>query len=154
MQRHLREGNYASRIGTGAAVYMAGVLEYISAEILEISGENAALNKKARINPRHIMTAIKSDAEMSELLKNVTIPYAGVMPYIHASLLPKSSKKNKPEEVENGEVMEAGTEQLEKNEETESDVEEDDEDEEKEANDEVESNDDEELNEDSREFEF
>ena len=36
VHRILRKGNYAPRIGSGAPVYLAAVLEYLSAEILAI----------------------------------------------------------------------------------------------------------------------
>ncbi len=100
IQRHLREGNYANRIGTGAAVYMAAALEYVSAEILELGGENCKANKKVRITPRDIMKAVKEDAEFSHLLNDVHIPYAGVLPYIHPTLLPKASKRKIMEIIE------------------------------------------------------
>ncbi|KAG4075076.1 hypothetical protein HA402_008141 [Bradysia odoriphaga] len=95
IHRHLRQGNYANRISTSAAVFTAGVLEYLTAEICEVAGDVANQNKKARITPRHIMKTIKDDAEFSELLKDVNIPYAGVLPYIHPVLLPKASKEKK-----------------------------------------------------------
>lgn len=100
VQRSLREGRYAKRIGTGAAVYLSGVLEYLSAEILEISGTAATANKKVRITPRHIKTTIQLDPELNELLKHVDIPYAGVTPFIHPVLLPTESKrKDKPPQM-------------------------------------------------------
>ncbi|NXY76682.1 H2A1J protein, partial [Glareola pratincola] len=52
--RLLRMGNYADRISPGAAIYLAAVLEYLSAEILELAGNAARENKKTRILPRHI----------------------------------------------------------------------------------------------------
>ncbi|XP_053166932.1 histone H2A, sperm-like [Hemicordylus capensis] len=89
--RFLRRGHYAERIGTGAAVYLAGVLEYLTAEILELAGNAAHENKRQRIGPRHIQLAVRNDEELNKLFSGVTIAEGGVMPNIHAQLLPKKT---------------------------------------------------------------
>jgi len=68
-------------------------LEYLCAEILELAGNAARDNKKARIVPRHITLAVKNDEELNKLLGGVTIASGGVLPNIHAVLLPKKSGK-------------------------------------------------------------
>ena len=91
--RYLKKGRYAERIGAGAPVYLAAVLEYLSAEVLELAGNAARDNKKTRIVPRHIQLAVRNDEELSKLLAGVTLPEGGVLPNIHAVLLPKKSGK-------------------------------------------------------------
>ena len=93
IHRQIREGRYAARVGAGAPVYMAAVLEYLAAEILELAGNAARDNKKVRIIPRHIMLAIRNDEELNKLLQDVTISSGGVLPNIHSVLLPAKSKK-------------------------------------------------------------
>ena len=93
IHRMLRKGNYSERLGAGASVYFAAVLEYLAAEILELAGNAAHDNKKARIIPRHLQLAIRNDEELNKLLAGVTISQGGVLPYIHQVLLPKKSKK-------------------------------------------------------------
>merc|ERR1719326_2300036 len=81
-------GRFAQRIGAGAPVYCAAVLEYLAAEVLELAGNAAKEDKKSRVAPRHIQLAIRHDDELNKLMGGTTIASGGVLPNIHVALLP------------------------------------------------------------------
>ncbi|CAK9320001.1 unnamed protein product [Citrullus colocynthis] len=91
--RYLKNGRYSRRVGTGAPVYLAAVLEYLAAEVLELAGNAARDNKKNRIIPRHVLLAVRNDEELGKLLAGVTIAHGGVLPNINPVLLPKKSER-------------------------------------------------------------
>merc|ERR1711977_711637 len=93
--RFMKQGRHAERVGAGAPVYLAAVLEYIVAEVLELAGNAAKDNKKKRIIPRYIQLAVRNDDELDKFFGNVTTASGGVLPNINAVLLPKKKKTKK-----------------------------------------------------------
>lgn len=84
----LRGGRYAKRVGASSAVYLAAVLEYLTAELLELSAKVVAQqkNKSKRITPRAVTVAVRHDDDLGTLLKDVTVSRGGVIPNVHKAL--------------------------------------------------------------------
>ena len=94
----LRRGQYARRVGGSAAVYLAAVLEYLTAELLELTVKAASAPagakgakkgaKKAatRLNPRTLTLAVRHDEDLGALLQNVTLSRGGVLPAVNKAL--------------------------------------------------------------------
>ena len=83
------------------SIYATAVVEYLTAEIMELAGHTAQENKNNRITPRHIMLAIKSDSELTQLLMNIMGKQSNILPNVKTQLLPKDKKPSKKEEIKN-----------------------------------------------------
>ena len=97
VRRYMR-GHFGSnyRIRKSAAVMLAGTLEHLTFEVLDLCAEAARANNRVTIKPRHFKLAILQDEELKSLAPNLAIREASnVLPNIHPSLLQSKRKYNK-----------------------------------------------------------
>ena len=97
--RMMRKMHLAQNMGMSAAVFMAGVLDYITSEMLEGAGIVAEQHKpsgqkRPKIKPRHLQLSVRTDPEFEKFMANCQISDGGVIPNINEILFPpKKGKK-------------------------------------------------------------
>ncbi|XP_037377813.1 histone H2A-Bbd type 1-like [Talpa occidentalis] len=72
VDRLLREGHYAPRLRSATPVFLAGVLEYLTANILELASKEAQSHRRMRITPEHVQRAMDKDQQLSLLFEKDT----------------------------------------------------------------------------------
>ena len=96
----LKKGQYARRVAASSGVYLAAVLEYLTAELLELTVKAATQNKSKskRLTPRTLTLAVRHDDDLGALLQNVTLSRGGVVPSLNKALAKqsKAGKKSTP----------------------------------------------------------
>jgi len=74
-------------VGDVDVAYLTAVLEYVVAEVLELSGNASADNCRTRHTPRDLVLAIRHDEELTTLFSDVVIIGGGRLCNIHDALL-------------------------------------------------------------------
>jgi len=75
------------------AIYTAAIMEYMAAEVLELAGNYSKAQDRKRIQPRHIMLAIRQDEEISKLIPPSTVMKSTGVPL---KIIPACLKNNFP----------------------------------------------------------
>ena len=82
LNRLLKHGRYSERISSSAGVFLAGVLEYLAADILELAGSTCISQKKKTIAPKHINLGVRNDQELSQVMCEIIIAAGGKLVHV------------------------------------------------------------------------
>ncbi|KAL4427263.1 hypothetical protein ABPG74_011499 [Tetrahymena malaccensis] len=77
LRRYLKQACKQFRVSSSCNIYLAGVLEYLAAEVLETAGNIAKNNRLSRINPVHIREAFRNDVELNQFVSGTIIAEGG-----------------------------------------------------------------------------
>ncbi|XP_055988684.1 histone H2A-Bbd type 1-like [Sorex fumeus] len=72
VDRLLRESQNVNRLSSSTPVFLAGVLEYLTANILELAGQEAEKDSRSRITPEHLCAAVKKSLRVDHCLEDGT----------------------------------------------------------------------------------
>lgn len=106
--RQIRRTSRQPRVTRGAGVYLAGVADYLVAEVLELAGNHVRARGKKTIKPVDVNLGARGDEELNRFLKGVTVPGGGTEFHIHKALVKdlvngkRSRKRVTPKKVEDG----------------------------------------------------
>lgn len=73
IEKLIRLYSVQTRVSASAPVYLAGAIEYIIAEILEMAGNVTTEKKRQRIKLSDVSTAINGDEELSKLFRDIKL---------------------------------------------------------------------------------
>jgi hypothetical protein len=83
---------------------MAGVLEYLVAEVLDLSKIEADETKMKTLQPRHINLAFRKDQELSMLMHHATFTSSSVIVETHPFHLQGKAAKDAKNHMESQQV--------------------------------------------------
>ena len=93
INKSMKASSGLKRIGGSAPVYMTAVLEYVTAEILEVAGQHTQSAKRKRVTPDDIILSIRGDAELAKLCGGIAVYTGDKLSGIAAALKPAPPKK-------------------------------------------------------------
>ena len=91
----MKRSGATKRVGGSAPVYATAVLEYLVTELLEVAGNTTIKAKRKRISPEDISLAVRSDADLSKLLRGFSCCTGDKLKNIAKALVPPPPARKK-----------------------------------------------------------
>ena len=91
----MKRSGAAKRVGGSAPVYATAVLEYLVTELLEVAGNTTIKAKRKRISPEDISLAVRSDEDLSKLLRGFSCCTGDKLTNVSKALVPREPVQKK-----------------------------------------------------------
>ncbi|XP_075273812.1 histone H2A type 1-like [Opisthocomus hoazin] len=69
VDRQLRSGRFAERVGAQAPVFLAAVLQWVTRQAMDVAGRASKRSKQQCISPSHLQTAVRESSALKRLLR-------------------------------------------------------------------------------------
>ncbi|EGW02413.1 histone H2A-Bbd type 1 [Cricetulus griseus] len=80
IERFFRDGNFSQRLSASAPVFLAGVLEFLTSNILDLAGREAHANGTRLITPEHVTQVVQNNDQLREVFKEHEDPVVSETP--------------------------------------------------------------------------
>ncbi|KFW02617.1 Histone H2A type 2-B, partial [Fulmarus glacialis] len=89
VDRQLRRGRFAERVGARAPVYLAAVLQWVTHKTMDAAVRISKKSKQQRISPSHMQAAVQNSSVLKQLLQ-------GGVPRRRGRAVPQSQRVASP----------------------------------------------------------
>ncbi|XP_039706411.1 histone H2A-Bbd type 2/3-like [Pteropus medius] len=73
MERLLREGRYAQRLNWSTPIFLAAVIQYMTAKVLELAGDEAQKTGRRCITPEFLDMAVHNNSLLCDFFRTTII---------------------------------------------------------------------------------
>lgn len=87
VRKRIRASRYSSRISKNIEAFLAGVVEYVIGQVMEVANEAADDTKRIQITSRCVQLGLDKDQALRSLFSKSQFAQGGVVPEVHPALL-------------------------------------------------------------------
>lgn len=91
IDRQLRRGHFAERLGARAPVFLAAVLQWVTHKTMDMAGRISKKSNQQRISPGHLQMAVRNSSALRQLLLGKPRHHSRAVP--HSQRMASPSKK-------------------------------------------------------------
>ncbi|XP_068526444.1 late histone H2A.2.2-like [Anas acuta] len=95
IERQLRKGRFAERLGARAPVFLAAVLQWVTHKTMDMAGKISKRSNQHRISPSHLQMAVRNSSALKQLLLGKPRHHSRAVPQSQRVAAPSRKRKAK-----------------------------------------------------------